>query len=349
VLRAVAAAGGHDFALVEAPIGGAALEVAGDPLPAATLAVCRSADAVLLGAVGGPLWDGVEPARRPERGLLRLRRELGVFANLRPVKTHAALLPRTPLRAEVVRDTDLVFVRELLGGIYYGPKREGGEVAEDLCRYDAEEVRRVTRVAARLARQRRGRLTSIDKANVLATSRLWRRTVAEVVAAEFPDLALEHLLVDSCAMHLLQRPRHFDVLLTENLFGDILSDEASVLAGSLGLLPSASLGAGTVGLYEPVHGSAPDIAGRGVANPLGAILSAALLLRHSLGLESEAEAVEAAVDRTLAAGVFTGDCGTERVATTREVGDAVLAALAPELASPRAAGGQAITVHEVST
>jgi len=336
VLRAIAEATGLAIAFVEAPVGGCALEIAADPLPPATLTACRGADAVLLGAVGGPLWDGVEPARRPERGLLRLRRELGTFANLRPVKTHPALVERTPLRAEVVRGTDLVFVRELLGGIYYGAKREGSEEAEDVCRYEAEEVRRVTRVAARLAKARRGRLTSVDKANVLATSRLWRRTVSEVVAAEFPEVRLEHLLVDSCAMHLVQRPRDFDVVLTENLFGDILSDEASVLAGSLGLLPSASLGAGTLGLYEPVHGSAPDIAGRGIANPLGAILSAALLLRHSLGLEAEAQAVEGAVERALAAGVATADCGGN--ATTTEAGDAVLAEVAGAFAA--AAGGK---------
>ena len=327
VLRAVAAAGEHDLALIEAPVGGAALQLAGDPLPASTLALCCSADAVLLGAVGGPLWDGVEPARRPERGLLRLRQELDTFANIRPVKAHPALFAGTPLRPEVVRGTDLVFVRELLGGIYYGTKRESSEEAEDVCRYEVGEIRRVTRVAARLATSRRGRLTSIDKANVLATSRLWRRTVTEIVESEFPELALEHLLVDSCAMHLMRRPRDFDVLLTENLFGDILSDEASVLAGSLGMLPSASLGAGRVGLYEPVHGSAPDIAGRGVANPLGAILSAALLLRHSLGMEAEAKAVEGAVERTITSGPLTVDCGGDRPATTAEVGDAVLGAL----------------------
>jgi 3-isopropylmalate dehydrogenase len=338
VLRAVASAGGHDLVFVEAVVGGAALDVCGDPLPPGTLALCLDADAVLLGAVGGPRWDGVEPARRPERGLLRLRRELGVYANLRPVAAHPALVGRTPLRAEVARGTDLVLVRELLGGIYYGAKLESAAEAEDTCRYTAEEVRRVTRHAARLARGRRGRLTSVDKHNVLATSRLWRRTVSEVMAAEFPDVAVEHLLVDACAMHLLQRPRDFDVVLTENLFGDILSDEASLLAGSLGLLPSASLGDGTTGLYEPVHGSAPDLAGRGVANPIGAILSAALLLRHSLRLEAEARAVEAAVDRVLAAGVATADCGVTRLpgmtdCSTAEVGAAVVAALEEELAA----------------
>jgi 3-isopropylmalate dehydrogenase len=325
VLRAVARHGDCELTLIEAPIGGAALESAGDPLPSETLAVCKGADAVLLGAVGGPRWDGVEPAKRPESGLLRLRRELQTFANLRPVKAYEALLRGTPLRAEVARGTDLVFVRELLGGIYYGPKREGGGEAEDVCRYEVDEIRRVTRLAARLARARRGKLTSIDKANVLATSRLWRRTVAEVVAAEFPEVDLEHVLVDACAMHLMRRPRDFDVLLTENLFGDILSDEASVLAGSLGMLPSASLGdAGSPGLYEPVHGSAPDIAGRGIANPLGAILSAALLLRHSLGMEAEAAAVEGAVERVVGSGPLTPDCVGDRLATTAEVGEAVL-------------------------
>jgi 3-isopropylmalate dehydrogenase len=333
VLRAVAAARGHQIAFLEAPIGGAAIDLTGDPLPAETLAVVREADAVLLGAVGGPRWDGIEPTRRPEQGLLRLRRELGVYANLRPVRAYDALLARSPLRAEVARGTDLLVVRELLGGIYYGAKRETLGEAEDTCRYTVEEVRRITRRAAKLARARRGRLTSVDKANVLATSRLWRRTVTAMVSTEFPDLVLEHLLVDACAMHLMQRPRDFDVLLMENLFGDILSDEASVIGGSLGLLPSASLGEGRRGLYEPVHGSAPDLAGRGVANPVGAILSAALLLRHSLDLEPEAQAVERAVEATLAGGLLTADCGGAPAASTREVGDAVLRALADQLDS----------------
>lgn len=304
VLEAVAERWHHDFEFMHSPIGGAAIDATGEPLPAPTIAACGVADAVLLGAVGGPRWDAAPV--RPEQGLLDLRKTLGVFANLRPVKVHAAGARVSPLRPELLRDVDLVFVRELTGGIYFGEKSRTGARATDVCTYTEHEIERVTRVAARLARQRRNQLTSIDKANVLATSRLWREVVTRVVHDEFPDLKLEHLLVDTAAMQLLQRPAEFDVLLTENMFGDILTDEAAVLAGSIGLLPSASLGDGP-GLYEPIHGSAPQIAGQGIANPAGAILSAALLLRHSLSLETEARAVEAAVYAALAAGVLTVD------------------------------------------
>jgi 3-isopropylmalate dehydrogenase len=329
-LRKIAQLFNHEFALEEAPFGGAAIDAHGDPLPPSTLKLCTGSDAVLLGAVGGPRWSSPTAAVRPEQGLLRLRQELGVFANLRPVQVHPDLLGASSLKSEVLKDVDLLFVRELTGGIYFGAKERTADRASDLCVYTTPEIERVTRVAARLAQGRRRRLVSIDKANVLETSRLWREIVSRLMQAEFADVALEHMLVDAAAMHLIRRPRDFDVLLTENMFGDILTDEASMLAGSMGLLPSASLGAGKRGLYEPIHGSAPDIAGRGIANPVGAILSAALLLRYSLELASEAQALEEAVRRALAAGTRTADIATPnaRAATTREAGDAVLECLA---------------------
>ena len=318
-LRALATRFGHQFELSELPFGGAAIDLHGEPLPAATLAACRSADAVLLGAIGGPKWSAPEAPVRPETGLLRLRKELGVFANLRPVKVHPALSGASTLKPEVVAGVDLIFVRELTGGIYFGDKSRDATRATDTCVYTAAEIERIVRVAAQLARSRRGRLTSIDKANVLETSRLWRAVTTELMAREFPDVTLEHSLVDAAAMHLIHRPRDFDVLVTENMFGDILTDEAAVLAGSLGLLPSASLGDARVGLYEPIHGSAPDIAGRGIANPIGTILSAAMLLRHSLGAGAAAARVESAVDRALADGLRSADLGgklgTEAVTT----------------------------------
>ncbi len=328
VLQAVEARGGHRFELQEALLGGVAMDQTGSPLPAETLSLCRSADAVLLGAVGGPKWDPHAPVR-PEQGLLGLRKELELYANLRPVGVHPRLLQASPLKPELLQDVNLVVVRELTGGLYFGEKRREGDCASDLCVYTAEEIRRVVRVAGRMARQRRRRLTSVDKANVLETSRLWREVTTDVVRDEFPDLQLEHVLVDSCAMLLVQRPARFDVIVTENLFGDILTDEASVLAGSIGLLPSASLGEGKRGLYEPIHGSAPDIAGRGIANPYGTILSVALMLRHSFGLEAEARAVERAVRSALDGGALPADvaAGGRRAATTAEAGDAVLAAL----------------------
>jgi 3-isopropylmalate dehydrogenase len=328
VLREIAARGGHSFELQDALVGGVAMDRTGKPLPLETLTLCRSADAVLLGAVGGPKWDP-HAAVRPEQGLLALRKELGLYANLRPVTLHPRLIDLSPVKAEVLRDVDLVVVRELTGGLYFGEKRREADQASDLCVYTAEEVRRVVRVAARLARKRRRRLTSVDKANVLETSRLWREVATQVIRDEFPDVQLEHVLVDSCAMLLVQRPARFDVIVTENLFGDVLTDEASVLAGSIGLLPSASLGDGKHGLYEPIHGSAPDIAGRGIANPYGTILSVALLLRHSLGLEAEARALEISVRSALDRGVLPSDVSPagKRPATTAEAGDAVLAAL----------------------
>jgi len=328
-LEAIGSAFGHEFVLERLPFGGAAIDAFGDPLPSTTLQPCLAADGVLLGAIGGPKWSAPDAKVRPEQGLLRLRKELGVYANLRPVKLHSCLLGASTLKPEVLAGVDLVFVRELTGGIYFGEKTRTPVQASDLCVYSVGEIERITRVAARLAQQRRGKLTSIDKSNVLETSRLWREVATRVVKSEFPDVALDHVLVDAAAMHLIRRPSDFDVLVTENMFGDILTDEASMLAGSLGLLPSASLGDGKRGLYEPIHGSAPDIAGRGIANPIGTILSVGMLLRHSLELTKEADALEAAVSRALEAGARTPDIATagQRALTTRQMGDAVLGEL----------------------
>ena len=325
VLHAVADRYGHRFTFSEHDIGGIAIDRHGEPLPAATLEAARGADAILLGAVGGPKWSDPNAKVRPEQGLLAIRKALGLFANLRPEKPHAAALDASPIKAELLQGVDIVVVRELTGGIYFGDKTRSATEASDLCRYSVEEIERVVRGAAMLARSRRGHLTSVDKANVLETSRLWRDVAARVVGEEFPDVTLEHQLVDSMAMHLLSRPRAYDVIVTENMFGDILTDEASMLAGSLGLLASASLGAGKVGIYEPIHGSAPDIAGKGIANPYATILSAALLLRHSLGLGEEAAAVEAAVSAALDARVFTADLAPPGQAVdTRRAAQAVL-------------------------
>jgi 3-isopropylmalate dehydrogenase len=312
-----------DFAFAEYPFGGASIDAHGTALTDETLAACRRADAVLLAAVGGPRWDTTDPsAPRPEQGLLGLRKALGLYANLRPVRAVEALLEASPLRREVVEGTDMLVVRELTGGIYFGEKTRTDDSASDLCVYSVEEIERIARVAFGAARSK---VTSVDKANVLETSRLWREVVRRVHADEFPQVELEHALVDSTAMKLITAPRHFDVILTENMFGDILSDEASVVTGSLGLLPSASIGAGGPGVFEPVHGSAPDIAGQGIANPLAMFLSAALMLRHGLGRESEASALESAVDRALDEGLRTRDLGG--TASTVEATQAVLAHL----------------------
>jgi 3-isopropylmalate dehydrogenase len=303
VLRAV----GADFDYQEHVFGGASIDAHGTALTDETLAACRAADAVLLAAVGGPRWDTTDPGRpRPEQGLLGLRKGLGLFANLRPVKPLPALYDASPLRREVIEGTDLLVVRELTGGIYFGEKTRTADRASDACVYTRKEIERIARVAFGAARSR---VTSVDKANVLETSRLWREVVRELHSAEFPHVELEHLLVDSAAMRLVSAPRQFEVILTDNMFGDILSDEAAMLTGSLGMLPSASLGEGGPGVFEPVHGSAPDIAGTGVANPLAMFLSAALMLRHGFGMEAEAAAVESAVDRALTDGLRTPDLG----------------------------------------
>ena len=325
VLEAIATRYGHEFRFEEHLIGGAAIDKTQSALPAQTLSACGTADAVLLGAVGGPKWSDPNARVRPEQGLLGLRKALNLFANLRPVTLHPALLDASSLKAEVVRGTDLVVVRELTGGIYFGEKRRTADTATDVCTYSVNEIQRVTRVAGRLARTRRKFIVSIDKANVLETSRLWRSTVDELLRTEFPDVRFEHMLVDAAAMHLIRKPASFDVLLTENMFGDILTDEASMLAGSLGLLPSASVGAGKLGVYEPVHGSAPDITGEGVANPYATILSVAMLLRLSLDLTTEAKAVEKAVGDAISAGVRTADIAAGgTAATTTEAGRAVV-------------------------
>ncbi len=325
VLEAVASRFGHEFKFEAHLIGGAAIDATQSPLPASTLSACGTADAVLLGAVGGPKWSDPNAQVRPEQGLLALRKGLGLFANLRPVSVHETMLDASTIKPEVLKGTDIMVVRELTGGIYFGEKTRTADTASDLCTYTVEEVARVARVAGRLAQQRRKSIASVDKANVLETSRLWRTTVEKVIREEFPDVKLEHMLVDSAAMHLIRKPSSFDVIVTENMFGDILTDEASMLAGSLGLLPSASLGAGKLGLYEPIHGSAPDIAGKGIANPFGTILSVAMLLRHSLELEGEAQVVEKAVSEALRNGVRTADIAAPGAAvTTRQAGDAVV-------------------------
>jgi len=325
VLKAVGHHHGHDFRFATHLMGGAAMDATGEPLPADTLAACERADAILLGAVGGPKWSDPAAKVRPEQGLLALRQALGLYANLRPVRPHPVAMGASPVKPHLLAGVDLLVVRELTGGLYFGEKQRHADRASDLCVYSVAEIERVLRRAFGFARARRGKLVSVDKANVLETSRLWRETAIRLGRDEFPDVALDHQLVDSMAMHLIARPRDFDVVVTENLFGDILTDEASLLAGSLGLLPSASLGDGPRGLYEPIHGSAPDIAGRGIANPCATILSAALMLRHSFGLEAEALAVEHAVSEALDAGYLTADLApAARAVSTRAMAEAVL-------------------------
>lgn len=328
ILRAVAEKFGHAFILDELPFGGIAIDEFNDGLPVHTLQACLEADGVLLGAIGGPKWGPTAPVR-PETALLRLRAELGVYANLRPVAVQPALLDASPIKREYIEGVDLVFVRELTGGIYFGRKTKYEDRATDECAYSVAEIERITRVAGLLAKKRRGKVTQVDKSNVLETSRLWRAVSERIIRDEFSGVSIGHMFVDAAAMHLIRNPRSFDVVLTENLFGDILTDEAAMLAGSLGVLPSAALGDNRRGLYEPIHGSAPDIAGRGVANPCGTILSAALLLRHSLDLETEARAIEAAVSKALARGARTADIAPRGASaiTTRGMGDAILSTL----------------------
>lgn len=329
VLKAVARTRGHEFAFDERLVGGASHDACGDCLTDETLAAAKDADAVLLGAVGGPRWDALPADERPERrALLTLRKELGLFANLRPAKVWEPLKDASPLRPEIVeRGMDILVVRELTGGIYFGAHERGadGSCACDTMPYSAAEIERIARVAFAAAGGRRGRVTCVDKANVLETSKLWREAVARVRCAEFPGVGLDFMYVDNAAMQLVRDPSRFDVLLTENMFGDILSDEASQIAGSIGMLPSASLRGDGFGMYEPIHGSAPDIAGRGVANPMATVLSAAMMLRHSFGLADEADAVERAVGAALAASVRTPDLGG--TASTSAAGDAVVRAI----------------------
>ena len=324
VLEAVARYGRHELTFSDHLIGGSAIDKTGAALSDDTVKACKAADAVLLGAVGGPKWDDPNAKVRPEQGLLRLRKDLELFANLRPVKLYPKLADASPLKPERLAGVDLMVVRELTGGLYFGERKrektDKGERAIDTLVYYDYEVRRVIELAFKLAAGRRKKVTSVDKANVLDSSRLWRQVASEV-GAKHPDIALNHHLVDSCSMRLITHAAEFDVIVTENMFGDILTDEASVLTGSLGLLPSASLGSGKLGVYEPIHGSAPDIAGKGIANPLGAISSAAMLLRYSLGLNAEADSIDRAVDKVIAQGQLTSDLGGK--ATTTEVGRAV--------------------------
>ena len=328
-LQRVAKLFGHEFQFSSHLIGGISIDTSGDPLPQETIDACRGSDAILLGAVGGPKWDDPSAKTRPEVGLLKIRKELGLFANLRPIRLFDELVDASPLRREIIEGTDILFLRELTGGIYFGESgREGSGTDESAFQsmvYSVGEVERIVRLAAKAAQGRDNRLTSVDKANVLEPSRLWRKTAARVMAEEFPDVQYDVVLVDAMAMHLINRPRDFDVVVTGNMFGDILTDEASMLPGSLGMLPSASLGEGGPGLYEPIHGSAPDIAGQGVANPLATILAAAMLLRHSLELEKEATAIESAVASVLSDGLRSADIarGAESIGT-QAMGQAVI-------------------------
>lgn len=328
VLQKIASKYDHDFTFNEAMMGGIAIDTTGNPLPEETIKVCEQADAILLGAVGGPKWSDPTAPVRPEQGLLGIRQHFGLFANLRPVKAYPMLAQHAPLRPELLEGVDMLFVRELTGGLYFGPRQEqgDGDSAYDTEIYSVGEVERVAHVAFRAAQARRKQLTSVDKANVLASMRLWRRTVVKV-HEDYSDVALDHILVDAATMYLMTRPASFDVLVASNMFGDILTDEASVLAGSLGMLPSASLGSGTFGLYEPIHGSAPDIAGQGKANPTGTILSSAMLLRYSLGLETEAKAIEDAVEKVLNDGARTADIAPRggSFVSTNEFAAAILA------------------------
>ncbi len=329
VLEMVGRKNGHTFAFTEHLIGGCSIDKFGCSLTDDTLSYCKAADAVLLGAVGGPKWDDPSAKERPERGLLALRKGLGVYANLRPVKVHPALIDSSPLKPEKLRDVDILVVRELTGGLYFGqPKlreiKDGHEHAVDTLEYYDYEVWRVMEMAFKLAKDRRKKVTSVDKANILESSRLWRQ-IATKIGKENPQVELEHMLVDTASMRLISAPAALDVIVTENMFGDILTDEASVLAGSMGMLPSASLGNGDAGLYEPIHGSAPDIAGQGVANPIGAILSVAMLLRYSLKLEREAATIEKAVESTITSGARTADLGGKL--STRQMTDEIIGCL----------------------
>ena len=322
LIRAVGDIYGLSLTIEEALIGGAALDATGEPLPADTLAKCAEADAVVLGAVGGPKWDNPDASKRPEQGLLDLRKALKLFANLRPVRLHPALASISPLKAEHIENVDMMVVRELTGGSYFGDKLEGDDEASDAYSYTRREIERVGKIAADMARSRYGRVTMIDKANVLATSRLWRKVSGEIMAASYPDVAYETMLVDAAAMHIVANPSRFNVIVTENMFGDILTDEASVLVGSMGMLPSASLGEGKAGLYEPIHGSAPDIAGRGLANPFGMLASVGMMFDYSLGMREVARQIELAIWNAVSTQQCTLDIGGNL--RTDEAADAVI-------------------------
>ena len=324
VLQAIEAVFDHDFSINEVLFGGIAIDETGTPYPEETQKSCKNSDAVLLGAVGGPKWSDPNMKVRPEKeGLLEMRSDLGIYANIRPIKTYPELIDNSPIKNRYLEDIDMVFVRELTGGIYFGEKKKTDESASDICEYSRVEIERITRVAANIAQGRRKKITSVDKANVMATSQLWRSTTTELIANEYGELELEHIFIDAAAMHLLSRPADFDVILTDNLFGDILTDEAAMLTGSIGMLPSACLGEDSFGVYEPIHGSAPDIATQGIANPCGAILSASMLLQYSLNLKEEAQVIEQSIAGVIKEGILTKDLTDSNYVTTEEMGTAV--------------------------
>ena len=324
ILNAIEKKYGHEFTLHDALFGGIAIDETGDPYPLETRELCKKSDAVLLGAVGGPKWSDPKAKTRPEKGLLDMRSDLGVYANLRQIKTYPQLIDNSPIENAKQKEIDILFVRELKGGIYNGEKEKTDNYAKDVCEYSASEIERIVKVAADLSIKRRNKLTSVDKANVMATSQLWRSITTAMIEKEYPEIEIEHLLVDAATMHLLSRPADFDVIVAENLFGDILTDEASMLTGSIGMIPSASLGDNNFGVYEPIHGSAPDIQGKGLANPSGMILSVAMMLKHSLNLIEESNDIENAVEEVLSDGIFTADLSSEDHVSTDEMGNAIL-------------------------
>ena len=324
VLQAIESFFDHDFSLDEVLFGGIAIDETGTPYPEKTQQACKNSDAVLLGAVGGPKWSDPNMKVRPEKeGLLEMRADLGIYANIRPIKTYLELNDNSPIKNRYLENIDMVFVRELTGGIYFGEKKKSDTSASDICEYSKLEIERIARVAANIAQNRRKKITSVDKANVMATSQLWRSTTTELIAKEYNELELEHIFIDAATMHLLSRPADFDVILTDNLFGDILTDEAAMLTGSIGMLPSACLGENSFGVYEPIHGSAPDIANQGIANPCGAILSAAMLLQYSLNLKEEAQVIEQSIGGVIKEGILTKDLTDSGYVSTEEMGTAV--------------------------
>ena len=324
VLQAIESVFDHDLSIKEVLFGGIAIDETGTPYPEKTQKSCKNSDAVLLGAVGGPKWSDPNMKVRPEKeGLLEMRADLGIYANIRPIKTYPELIDNSPIKNRYLENVDMVFVRELTGGIYFGEKKKSDTSASDICEYSKVEIERIVRVAANLAQSRRKKITSVDKANVMATSQLWRSTTTELIKKEYNELELEHIFIDAATMHLLSRPADFDVILTDNLFGDILTDEAAMLTGSIGMLPSACLGENSFGVYEPIHGSAPDIANQGIANPCGAILSAAMLLQYSLNMKEEAQAIEESIGGVIKEGILTKDLTDSRYVSTEEMGTAV--------------------------
>ena len=324
VLQAIESVFNHNLSIKKVLFGGIAIDETGTPYPEETQKSCKNSDAVLLGAVGGPKWSDPNMKVRPEKeGLLEMRADLGIYANIRPIKTYPELIDNSPIKNRYLENIDMVFVRELTGGIYFGEKKKSDTSASDICEYSKIEIERIARVAANIAQSRRKKITSVDKANVMATSQLWRSTTTELIMKEYKELELEHIFIDAATMHLLSRPADFDVILTDNLFGDILTDEAAMLTGSIGMLPSACLGENSFGVYEPIHGSAPDIANQGIANPCGAILSAAMLLQYSLNLKEEAQTIEQSIGGVIKEGILTKDLTDSRYVSTEEMGTAV--------------------------